>query len=168
MSSSETVGPEMRARLRIDQLGVDAHAVLIALHRAFENIAHAQILAPIALASTGLSLKVMAVLRAMTEAAADAREIGGEVFGDAVGEIIFGRVVREICEGQHHDGEMQRLRRLHQAVAEHVPAASGDQKKKGGGSGEQGEGRASFGRRLRPDRLAAATLASRGATNSSE
>ena len=44
---------------------------------------------------------------------------------------------------------MRSLRRFRQAAAEHVPADSGDQKKKGGGSGERGEGRASFGRRLR-------------------
>jgi hypothetical protein len=31
---------EMHARLAIDKLRVDTHPVLVALHRAFENIAH--------------------------------------------------------------------------------------------------------------------------------
>ena len=50
-----------------------------------------------------LPLKVKAVLRAMTKLLADAREIGGEIFGDAVGEIILGRIAGEVGEGEHHD-----------------------------------------------------------------
>ena len=38
----EAVGPKIHPQLRIDKLGVDAHPVLVALHRAFEHIAHAQ------------------------------------------------------------------------------------------------------------------------------
>ena len=41
----EPVGPEMRAGFRIDQLCVDAHPVLLALHRAFEDVAHVELLA---------------------------------------------------------------------------------------------------------------------------
>jgi len=41
----EPVGPKMRAGLAIDKLRIDAHSVLVALHGAFEDIAHAQLLA---------------------------------------------------------------------------------------------------------------------------
>jgi hypothetical protein len=40
------------------------------------------------------------------EAVADARQIGGEVFGYAVGKIVLARIIREICEGQDYDGKM--------------------------------------------------------------
>ena len=86
------------------------------------------------------------------EAIADARQIGGEVFGDAVGEIVLGRIGREICERQHDEREMCGLRRFRRSSIEDVPAASGDQKEKGGDGGrERGEGRARFARqRLTP------------------
>jgi hypothetical protein len=75
----DAVGPEMRAGLRVDELGVDAHPVLVALHRAFENIAHAELLADF------LGVKVLALeseggVARDHEAVADARQIGGEVF----------------------------------------------------------------------------------------
>ena len=41
----EAVGPKMRAGFRVNELGVDAHQVLVALHGAFEHIAHAEFLA---------------------------------------------------------------------------------------------------------------------------
>jgi hypothetical protein len=41
----EPIGPEMRAGRAIYKLSVDAHMVLVALHRAFEDVAHAQFLA---------------------------------------------------------------------------------------------------------------------------
>jgi hypothetical protein len=54
-------------------------------------------------------LKVKAVLRAITKP----REIGGEVFGDAVGEIVLSRIAGEIGERQHDEREMCSLRRFH-------------------------------------------------------
>ena len=41
----EAVGPKMRARFGINELRIDAHPVLIALHRAFEHVADAKLLA---------------------------------------------------------------------------------------------------------------------------
>jgi hypothetical protein len=91
---------------------------------------------------------VKAVLRAMTKLSR-MRESSVVVFGDALGEIVLSRIAGEIGEGEHHDRKMAGLRRLHQMAAEGKPAAGGGQKQKRGGSGERGEGRASFGRRLR-------------------
>ena len=62
----EAVGPQMRARLRVDQLGVDPHAVLVALHRAFEHVANAEFLADL-LGVDGLALEVKAVVLAITK-----------------------------------------------------------------------------------------------------
>jgi hypothetical protein len=38
----ETVGPEMAAALGVNQLSIDAHLVLIALHRTLKHIANAE------------------------------------------------------------------------------------------------------------------------------
>ena len=93
----EAFGPEMRARLGVDELGVDAHPVLIALHRAFEHIAHAEFLADL-LGVDGLALEGERRVARDHEAVADARQVGGEVLGDAVGEIILARIAGEVLE----------------------------------------------------------------------
>jgi hypothetical protein len=59
----EAVGLEMRAGLAINELGVDAHSVLVALHRAFEDIAHVQLLTDL----LGVDIQAKAVLRAITK-----------------------------------------------------------------------------------------------------
>ena len=41
----ETLRPEMTAALGVDELRIDAHLVLIALHRTFQHIANAELLA---------------------------------------------------------------------------------------------------------------------------
>ena len=98
----------MRAGFRVDELRVDAHPVLVALHRAFEHIADAKFLADL-LGVDALALVGEGGVARDHEAVADAREIGGEVFGDAVGEIVLARIAGEIGEGQHDDGEMRGL-----------------------------------------------------------
>ena len=42
------------------------------------------------------------------EAVADARQVGGEVLGDAVGEIVLARIAGEVREGQDDDREARR------------------------------------------------------------
>ena len=42
------------------------------------------------------------------EAVADARQFRGEIVGDAVGEIVLGRIAGEVGEGQHHHGKRPR------------------------------------------------------------
>ena len=41
----EPLGPEMRAGFCVDQLRVDPHPILVALDRAFEHVANAELLA---------------------------------------------------------------------------------------------------------------------------
>ena len=60
------IRPKMRAAMGIDELGVDAHPVVVPLHRAFEHVANAEFLADL-LGVDVLPLNVKAVLRAMTK-----------------------------------------------------------------------------------------------------
>ena len=109
----KTLRPKMRAGLGVDELRVDPDAVLVSLHRSFEHVTNAEFLADLrrvhALALVGEGR----VSRAH-EAALDARKVGCEVIGDAIGEIILGGIAREIGERQHHDREVRgdRLARL--------------------------------------------------------
>ena len=41
----EAIRPDMSARFRVNELGVHAHPVGVALHGAFEDVAHAKLLA---------------------------------------------------------------------------------------------------------------------------
>ena len=100
----------MRARLRVDQLRVDPHPVLVALHGAFEDVTHAKFLADL-LGVDRLALEGKGRVARDDETVADAREIGRQVLGYAVGEIVLGRVAGEIGEGQHDEGKMRGLGR---------------------------------------------------------
>ena len=106
----EAVGPEMRAGFGVDELRVDAHPVLVALHRAFEHIADAELLADL-LGVDVLALVGEGRVAGDDEAVADARQVGRQILGDPVGEVVLVRVVREVGEGQHDDGEMRGLGR---------------------------------------------------------
>ena len=98
----EAVGPKMRAGARIDELGVDAHPVLVALHRAFQHIAHAELPADLPGVDV-LALEAEGGIAGDHEAIVDARQIGRQILRDAVREIILARVVREIGEGEDDD-----------------------------------------------------------------
>jgi hypothetical protein len=81
------------ARLRVcgRQIRVgDPHPVLVALHRAFKHVANAQLLADL-LGVDALALKGEGRVARNDEAVLDAREFGGEIFGDSVCEIILRR-----------------------------------------------------------------------------
>ena len=98
----ELFGPEMRAGAGVDELGVDPHPIAARLHRAFENIAHAQILAD-RLGVDRLALEGHGRVARDDEGVADARESGGQFVGQGVDEVILPRIAREVGEGQHDD-----------------------------------------------------------------
>ena len=100
----------MRARLGVDQLRVDPHPVLITLHGAFKDVTHAKFLADL-LGVDRLALEGKGRVARDHETVADAREIGRQVLGYAVGEIVLGRVAGEIGEGQHDEGKTRGLGR---------------------------------------------------------
>ena len=98
----ELLGPEVSAAVGVDELGVDPHPIAARLHRAFENIAHAQILAD-RLGVDRLALEGHGRVARDDEGAADARETGGQFVGQGVDEVVLPRIAGEIGEGQHDD-----------------------------------------------------------------
>ena len=88
----EAVSPKVIAGLRVDKLDIDPHAARVALDRAFEHVANAKLLADFPGVDI-LALEAEGGVARDHEGAAKAREVGGETLGDAVGEIILGRVV---------------------------------------------------------------------------
>ena len=105
----EPLGPQMRAGLGIDQLGVDADLLGRALDAAFKHIAHAQLAADL-LGVDRLALVGERGIARNHEAARDPRQIGRQILGDAVGKILLLGVVAQIVEGQHHDRQARRCR----------------------------------------------------------
>jgi hypothetical protein len=77
------------------------------LHRAFEHIADAELLAD-RLGVDAFAFIGEGGVAGDDKAVADAREVRGQVFSHSVGEIILGRIAREIGEGQDDNREMAR------------------------------------------------------------
>ena len=95
----ELFGPEVSAAAGVDELGVDPHPIAARLHRAFENIAHAQILAD-RLGVDRLALEGHGRVARDDEGVADARETGGQFVGQGVDEVVLPRIARQVGEGQ--------------------------------------------------------------------
>src|ERR1700729_3648930 len=100
----------MTAALGVDQLRIDAHLVLIALHRTFQYVANAKLLADLPRVDI-LALEGKGRVARNDEGAAEARKVGGEILGNAVGEIVLGWVAGKIGERQHDDGKVRGLGR---------------------------------------------------------
>ena len=88
----------MRAGVRLDQLHVDAHAVSRALHAAFEHVANVELAANL-FNVTGLSLVHKGGVARDDEGTGDAREVGRQALGDAVGEVLLFGIAADIGEG---------------------------------------------------------------------
>ena len=88
----EAVGPKVIAGLRVDELDIDPHAAGVALDRPFEHVADAKLLADFPSVDI-LAFECEGGVARDHEGAAEAREVGGEVLRDSIGEIILGRVV---------------------------------------------------------------------------
>ena len=97
----------MCAGFAVDELGVDAHPVLIALNRAFKHVADPELLGDL-LGVDGLALEGEGGVARNHETVADARQVGGEVLGDAVGEIVLARIAGKVLEGQDDNREARR------------------------------------------------------------
>jgi hypothetical protein len=98
----ELFSPQMSAAAGVDELGVDPHPIAARLHRAFENIAHAQILAD-RLGVDRLALEGHGRVARDDESIAEACETGGQSVGQGVDEVILSRIARQIGERQHDD-----------------------------------------------------------------
>lgn len=100
----EFLGPEMRAGLRVDELSVGADVLVGRLHRTFDHIAHAQLLADLPHIGR-LALVGEGRIAGDDEAAGNARDVGRQFVGEHVGEIILLWIAGQILERQHHDAK---------------------------------------------------------------
>ena len=95
-------GPKVLARRGIDELRGDAHPVSGLAHAALDDIGDAERAANV-LDLRRLALVMERRCAADHEQRAESDELGDDLVGDAVGEIVLLRVVREIGERQHGD-----------------------------------------------------------------
>ena len=93
----------MRAGLGVDELGIDRDSILIALHRTFQQVSDAEL--PTDLFGVS-ALALEGGVAGDHETVVDARQLGREVIGDPIGEVILRRTAREIRERQNHDRKM--------------------------------------------------------------
>src|SRR5271166_6072487 len=96
----ELLCPEVSAAVGVDELSVDPYPIAARLHRAFENIAYAQILAD-RLGVDRLALEGHGRVTRDDESVADARETGGQFVRQGVDEVVLPWITREVGEGQH-------------------------------------------------------------------
>jgi len=106
----EPLGPEVRTGFGIDQLGVDADLRARPLDASFENIAHPQLAADL-FGIYWFALVAEGGVAGDHKAAPDARDIGRQVIGNAVGEVFLLRVVAEIGEREHDNRKTWRRER---------------------------------------------------------
>ncbi|MNO51667.1 hypothetical protein D3C76_420660 [compost metagenome] len=90
----------MIASQRVDQLGVDPHAPRGASCAALQQVAHAEVLGDLAHVHR-LSLEGEGRVAGDDEQAGGPRQVGDQVFGQAVREGFLLGIVAEIHEGQH-------------------------------------------------------------------
>ena len=93
----ETLGPEMRAGVAIDQLYVNAHAVAPALHPPLQRVAHVQVAADLPEIDR-FTLVGEGGVAGDDERAGNTRQIDGEALGDAVGKIFLFVIAPDICK----------------------------------------------------------------------
>jgi hypothetical protein len=101
----------MRVGFRIDELGVDPHAVARPLFAARQHITYAKVFADL-FHIDRLALVGEGGAAGDHEAAFDPRESGGQLLGNDIGEIVLRRIAAQIGERKHDHGETRRRGRL--------------------------------------------------------
>ena len=105
----------MRAAAGVDELGVDPDLITAWLHRAFEDIAHAEIF-PDRLGVHRLTLVGHGRIARDHEHAGDGaghpREARGQFISERVDDIILRRIAAEVGEGHDNDRKARGLGRL--------------------------------------------------------
>ena len=98
----EAVGPQMRVGLGIDQLGAYSHPIAGSPDAPLQHIARTQLVADLLCVGRPVPIGERGVPR---NDGHDGKpgQIGRQVFGDTVGEILLFAVVAQIDEGQDHD-----------------------------------------------------------------
>jgi hypothetical protein len=87
----------MSAACGVNELGVDPHQIADRLHRAFQHVAHAQILAD-RLSVDRLALEGHGRVARDDEVAGDACEAGGQFIGESIDQVILRGVAGEVGE----------------------------------------------------------------------
>jgi hypothetical protein len=100
--AGETLGPQMRIGLGIDQLGTDADLVARPPNASFEHIAHAQLAADLLGIDRFVPVRERGIARDH-EHIRESRQISREIFGDPVREILLLPVVAEVRKRQDDD-----------------------------------------------------------------
>jgi hypothetical protein len=103
----EPLGPEMPAAAGIDELGCDAHAIAGLADAPLEHKTHAQV-APDLLHFGRPALVDEGGVARDDEQARDLREIGDQVLGQAIAEILLLDIATHVREGQHGDRRLVR------------------------------------------------------------
>ena len=92
----------MRIGLSVDQLGVDPHLVAQAANAAFQHITHTELAADLP-GVDPLVLKSESGIARDDDHIGEPRQIGRQILGDPIREILLFGIVAEICKGQYHD-----------------------------------------------------------------
>jgi len=104
----EAVYPQMRAAYGVGELDIEPKQITRPPNAAFDDIADAEFATDL----FHVNRLVFVSKRSVPgdhKAAGNLREIGGQVVGDAIGEIFQLRIIREIGKGQHDDRESRYL-----------------------------------------------------------
>ena len=106
-----TLGPEMGAIIRFDQLRRDPHPARGFAHAAFEHVTHAEFAADL-LDVDRLALVDEGRVAGDDEQPFEPRQTGGDVLDQPVGEILLLRIAAHVLERQHGDrGFFRKLQR---------------------------------------------------------
>src|SRR4029077_9589401 len=98
-----TVRPDVRARRGVDQLGGDAYPIVDLAYTALDHVAHPQLATHLGDAYRTALVDEGRVARDHQQAG-DLREVGDQVLGQPVGEILLLWVGAEIVQRQNRDG----------------------------------------------------------------
>ena len=103
----ETIRPAVYAAFRINQLHIDLHLVAGPAHAALDDVTDPEV-APDLLHIGRFALVGESGVAGNYEASRNSRKIGGQIVGDAVGEIFLLRVIRQIGERQNDQRQWRR------------------------------------------------------------
>jgi hypothetical protein len=102
----KTVGPEMPAGFSVNELRIHAHALSRLADAPFEHIAHAE-LAPDPLHVYWLALESEGGVARDHERLRQPRQLGGQIFCQAIDEIVFLGTPSEIGERQDYERQLR-------------------------------------------------------------
>src|SRR4029079_16879899 len=92
------LGPQMRAGARVDELRVDAGSASHPAYAPLEHISDAQLAADLP-GIDGPALECECSVPGDDEASGDSRQIAGQIFGDAIGEVLLARIATQVAKG---------------------------------------------------------------------